>query len=174
MSKSCSNNIAGIALGCSSTIKQNVRLIAGGGHTFMENSGISWTGNTFNPWVGCTKVSAGCDHCYAESLSKWTGYAKWGAGAERRVTSDENWRKPIKWNGQAQEAGTRTKVFCASMADIFDSEAPAEARERLWDLIRTTPFLDWQILTKRPQNISKMLPPDWAEGWDNVDRKSVV
>ena len=134
----------------------------------MENTGISWTDNTFNPWVGCTKVSAGCDHCYAESLSKRTGYAKWGAGAERRVTGDDNWRKPIKWNSQAEEAGTRIKVFCASMADVFDSEASADARERLWDLIRMTPFLDWQILTKRPTNILRFLPADWADGYSNV------
>jgi len=130
----------------------------------VENSGISWTTHTFNPWVGCTKVSAGCVHCYAETLNKRTGHANWGPGAERRVTSDVNWRKPIKWNRQADAAGERTKVFCASMADVFDEEAPAYARERLWTLIRMTPFLDWQLLTKRPTNIRRFLPKDWGDG----------
>ena len=134
----------------------------------MENSGISWTDNTFNPWVGCTKVSAGCDHCYAESQSRWTGFAKWGPGAVRRVTGDANWLNPIKWNRRAQEIGTRTKVFCASMADVFDGEALTDARERLWDLIRVTPFLEWQLLTKRPTNIDRFLPKDWGDGYPNV------
>ena len=134
----------------------------------MENSGISWTTNTFNPWVGCTRVSTGCDHCYAEVMNKRTGNANWGAGAIRRVTSDANWRNPIKWNRQAEAVGTRTKVFCASMADVFDGEAPAEARERLWDLIRRTPFLDWQMLTKRPVNLHRYLPTDWGDGYRNV------
>jgi protein gp37 len=84
------------------------------------------------------------------------------------VTSDANWRNPIKWNRQAEAAGTRIKVFCASMADIFDGEAPAEARERLWDLIGATPFLVWQILTKRPANIHRYLPKDWGDGYRNV------
>ncbi len=134
----------------------------------MENSGISWTDNTFNPWVGCTKVSAGCDHCYAASINKRAGGSNWGPGAERRVTRDANWRGPVKWNRQAEAAGTRIKVFCASMADVFDGEAPADARERLWNLIRATPFLDWQLLTKRPTNIHRFLPKDWGDGYPNV------
>ena len=93
-----------------------------------------------------------------------------GPGAERRVTNDSNWRNPIKWNRQAEAAGTRTKVFCASMADIFDGEAPAEARERLWDLIRVTPFLDWQLQTKRPTNIARFLPKDWGDGYVSTYR----
>jgi protein gp37 len=134
----------------------------------MENTGISWTTHTFNPWIGCTKVSTGCDNCYAEGFNKRMGQGNWGPGAERRVTSDINWRNPIKWNRQAEAAGTRTKVFCASMADIFDGEAPAETRERLWDLIRATPSLDWQLLTKRPTNIARFLPKDWGDGYPNV------
>lgn len=134
----------------------------------MENSEIAWTDNTFNPWVGCTKLSAGCDHCYAENTNKRAGHSNWGAGAERRVTTDTNWRGPIRWNRKAEAAGTRTKVFCASMADVFDGEASADARKRLWDLIRTTPFLDWQILTKRPANFHRFLPKDWGDGYSNV------
>lgn len=134
----------------------------------MENTEIAWTDSTFNPWIGCTKVSAGCDNCYAEKQCNWTGLAKWGPGAVRRVTSDANWSGPVRWNRKAESDGTRTKVFCASMADVFDGEAPADARKRLWELIRITPFLDWQILTKRPANFRRFLPKDWGSGYSNV------
>lgn len=65
-------------------------------------------------------------------------------------------------------AAERQRVFCSSMADIFDEEGPADQRERLWQLIRQTPSLDWLLLTKRPQNISKFLPADWNQGYSNV------
>ena len=136
----------------------------------MELSKIAWTDNTFNPWIGCTRVSAGCEHCYAEAqnrLRTWNG-GTWGPGAPRKVTSDENWRKPLAWDKKAREEGKRTKVFCASLSDVFDHEAPIEARQRLWELIRQTPNLDWLILTKRPQNFKKYLPEDWGTGYLNV------
>ena len=129
---------------------------------------ISWTDHTFNPWLGCTKVSAGCTHCYAETLAKRYDWATWGAGETRKRTSDANWRKPLAWNRAAEKAGVRRRVFCASLADVFDDEAPAGARADLWDLIRQCPSLDWQLLTKRPQNIAHCLPKDWGDGWTNV------
>jgi protein gp37 len=147
---------------------QHFRLIAGRSAIVMENSEIAWTDNTFNPWIGCAKISDGCDYCYAEKQCNWTGLAEWGPGAVRRVTSDTNWRGPVKWNRKAEDAGIRTKVFCASLADVFDGEAPAAARIRLWELIRVTPFLDWQILTKRPANFRRFLPKDWGDGYRNV------
>jgi protein gp37 len=147
---------------------QHFRLIAGRSVFVMENSKIAWTDNTFNPWMGCTKKSAGCDHCYAEKQCNWTGLAKWGKGAVRQVTTDVYWRGPVKWNRNAEEAGTRTKVFCASLADVFDEEAPSDIRIRLWELIRNTPFLDWQILTKRPEDFRRFLPKDWGDGYRNV------
>jgi protein gp37 len=131
-----------------------------------ENSAIEWTQHTFNPWWGCTKVSPGCDHCYAEVLDKRTGGAHWGPHAERRRTKD--WSGPIKWNRRCEKLGIRERVFCASMADVFDNAVPVEWRSDLFDLIRQTPHLDWLLLTKRPQNIAKMLPPDWGNGWPNV------
>ncbi len=81
---------------------------------------------------------------------------------------DKHWAEPLKWNAAAEKAGIRRRVFCASMADVFDLEAPAGQRERLWALIRATPWLDWQLLTKRPENIAAMLPPDWSDGYPNV------
>lgn len=122
-----------------------------------ENSKIEWTDHTFNPWVGCTKISPACDHCYAESWAKRTGNANLWAG-ERRRTTAENWRKPLKWNKDAEVEGVRRKVFCASLADVFDNQVPGGWRDDLWSLIKATPSLDWLLLTKRPQNIAKMLP----------------
>ena len=134
-----------------------------------ENSKIEWTTNTFNPWIGCQKVSPGCGHCYAETLSNRRGWTQWGPQGERVRTSPANWKKPLSWNRKAAGNGTRPRVFCASLADVFDNQAPPGAREDLFELIRSTPFLDWQLLTKRPQNFSSFLPGDWGEaGYSNV------
>lgn len=130
----------------------------------MQESKIAWTDHTFNPWIGCTRVSAGCIHCYAETQNahyNWNG-GGWGPGAPRKVTSDDNWRNPIRWDRAAAAEGKRAKVFCASLADVFDPEAPAGARERLFELILETPNLDWLLLSKRPENFDLMLPANWA------------
>ena len=132
-----------------------------------ERTGISWTDHTFNSWVGCTKVSPACDFCYAESWAKRTGAPELWNG-ERRRTTLANWKQPRKWNRDAADAGVRRRVFCCSLADVFDNKVPTIWREDLWELIRETPSLDWQMLTKRPQNIAKMLPPDWGHGFHNV------
>lgn len=138
-----------------------------------ENSKIEWTDHTFNPWVGCTKISPACDHCYAESWAKRTGSPDLWQGGRRRTTGS-NWLQPIKWNRQAATAGVRRKVFCASLADVFDNQVPASWRDDLWRLVEQTPHLDWLLLTKRPQNIAKMLPDPlagvraWDNGWPNV------
>ena len=133
-----------------------------------ENSRIEWTHHTFNPWIGCQHVSSGCENCYAEKLAKWRGWAAWGPGEERVLTSEANWRLPLRWNRQAEEAGERRRVFCASLADVFDAHAPQGARERLWELIRATPSLDWLLLTKLPHNVRRMLPADWGDGYPNI------
>lgn len=135
-----------------------------------ENSGIEWTNHTFNPWIGCTKVSPACDHCYAEEWDKrYEGGQHWGAKAPRRRTSEANWKKPLMWNKKAAAAGVRERVFCASLADVFDNKVPPEWRDDLFELIKATPNLDWLLLTKRPQNIYRMLPNDWGcNGYHNV------
>ncbi len=134
----------------------------------MENSEISWTDNTFNPWIGCTKITPGCDHCYANTLNKRCGHDNWGKGEARRVTSDSYWRKPLKWNRLAQDTGQRIKVFCGSMCDWADKSAPDGVRDDLWSLIRQTPNLQWLMLTKRPVQAKKFLPDDWGEGYAHV------
>lgn len=133
-----------------------------------EKTGIEWCDSTFNPWVGCTKISPGCDNCYAEQLSKrWWGEEGLWSGSVR-VAGDAMWRKPLSWNRAAAKSGKRHLVFCASMSDVFDNQAPIAARERLFDLIKQTPALTWLLLTKRPQNFGKLLPADWGDGYKNV------
>jgi len=139
-----------------------------------ENSKIEWTDHTFNPWIGCQKVSPGCDHCYAEAQNafrKWNG-GTWGPHAPRKRTSVGYWKTPSKWDAKARafkdEHGHRPRVFCASLADVFDNQAPSAWREDLFALIRQYDQLDWLLLTKRPQNILKMLPSDWDDGYPNV------
>lgn len=124
-----------------------------------ENSGIAWTDNTFNPWIGCTKVSPGCEHCYAAAYDqRYSGGEHWGPGAPRRRTNVQNWNKVRKWDREAAAAGKRTRVFCASLADVFDNEVPDEWRRDLWQLIDETPNLDWILVTKRVGNVERMAP----------------
>lgn len=128
------------------------------------NSAIEWTTHTFNPWWGCTKVSPACDHCYAETWAKRTGFEIWGQDATRRFFGDKHWAEPLKWSRDAEKTGERSRVFCASMCDILEDRRDLDAsRQRLWDLIEETPFLDWLLLTKRPQSYQRMLPAAWRE-----------
>ena len=130
-----------------------------------EGSKIEWTDHTFNPWWGCQRVSLGCERCYAETFSKRLGLKLWGpesAGTPRRFFGDKHWAEPLKWDRKAAAEGVRRRVFCASMADVFEDRGDLVGhRERLFRLIRTTPSLDWLLLTKRPQNLKRMLPLAW-------------
>lgn len=123
-----------------------------------EVTKIEWCDHTFNPWVGCQKVSPGCDHCYAEGWAKRSGMVQWGPHADRRRTSEANWRKPLKWAKAARGTGKRPRVFCASLADWLDNQVPTEWRIDLAILIEATPELDWLLLTKRPENYSRLAP----------------
>lgn len=131
-----------------------------------EKTGISWTDSTFNPWIGCTKVGPGCDNCYAEALmdKRWHKVT-WGSGQARQRTSAANWKQPLLWEREheafALMHSRRRRVFCASLADVFDNEAPPQWRGELWALVKATPHLDWLILTKRIGNAAGMAP---AEG----------
>src|SRR5690348_736847 len=129
-----------------------------------EGTKIQWTDHSFNPWWGCTRVSPGCEHCYAEAFAKRTGLG-WGVAAERRFFGDKHWNEPRRWNAAAEKEGRRHRVFCASMADVFEDRPElAPWRERLWDLIDETPWLDWQLLTKRPENVNRLVTPAWHTG----------
>jgi len=138
---------------------------------------IDWADSTFNGWIGCTKVSPACDNCYAAvATPSRTLSIEWGAGKPRHRTSEANWHKPLLWNarpfyectncawrGEDPDGAScpccrildgslrnaRRSVFCSSLADVFDNEVPEEWLADLLDLIRRTPNLDWQLLTKR-------------------------
>lgn len=174
----------------------------------MGITSIQWTstiakdgtvipGYTFNPWIGCTKVAPGCANCYAEAdMDKRRGRVQWGPNGSRSRTSDSYWRDPIKWNNAAQESGERHRVFCASLADVFedwkgrfvDTQGRTLHRGKPWgvkekyvydhvmigksvatihdlradlfELIDATPHLDWLLLTKRPENILRVICPN--------------
>lgn len=129
-----------------------------------KNSHIEWTHHTFNPWWGCHKVSPACDNCYAELWAKRMGHRLWGTDAPRRFFTDSHWREPLTWNEEARKSRRRERVFCASMADVFERRSDLNAqRARLWDLIESTPNLDWLLLTKRPQNVGRIAP--WGNEW---------
>lgn len=126
-----------------------------------ENSKIEWTDHTFNPWIGCTKVSPACDGCYAENLMANRYHrVEWGAGEDRVRTSVHNWRMPLAWDRAAASTGTRPRVFCASLADVFDNEVEEMWRVDLFKLIEATPNLVWLLLTKRIGNVRKMTDPE--------------
>lgn len=132
------------------------------------NSKIEWTTHTFNPWWGCLKISEACKNCYAEAWAKRVGKQVWGLDAERRQFGDAHWREPLKWNTAAAGSLVRPRVFCASMADVFeDRDDLAASRARLWQLIEATPNLDWLLLTKRPASVRRLA--GWGSAWpENV------
>lgn len=122
-----------------------------------EVTKIEWADHTFNPWIGCTKVSPACDNCYAaELMDVRYGRARWGAGEDRVRTAPSNWKQPLKWDRAAAAAGTRPFVFCSSLADVFDNEVDELWRADLFRLIEATPNLVWLLLTKRIGNVVKM------------------
>jgi protein gp37 len=146
----------------------------------MSETTIQWTwrrlpdgtlvkGYTYNPWWGCLKVSEECHHCYAEAIAHHYGHDVWGpmANTPRRLFDAKHWAEPLTWNRQAEKQGHRRNVFCASMADVFEQHPDViDARMQLWSLIHRTPWLNWLLLTKRPENILKLSP--WGHWPDNI------
>ncbi len=132
-----------------------------------ETTQIQWCDHTFNPWIGCVKVSPECKHCYAEQStparrSKARGLPLWGPGSARQYTSDAYWKQPFKWARRAKRDGVRRRVFCASLADVFERRTELDVkRAMLWALIELTPELDYLLVTKRPENVLGMVPERW-------------
>lgn len=134
-----------------------------------ETTNIEWCDATFNPWLGCTKVSpGGCANCYAEvstpaRVKRAAGVETWGPHGQRQRTSAHNWKQPLAWNAKAEREGRRLRVFCASLADVFDNAVPPVWRADLFKLIGDTPHLDWLLLTKRIGNVGNMIPFGWQD-----------
>ena len=140
-----------------------------------ETTGIAWCDSTFNPWVGCSKVSPGCKNCYAEAFDRRVGGApkhqrsdpskpmlRWGPGAPRTRTSVAYWKQPLRWDKEAEKTGQRRRVFCASMADVFDEDVPHAWLDELQGLVVVTSHLDWLLLSKRPEAYRR-----WGGPWDD-------
>lgn len=135
----------------------------------VANTRIEWAHHTFNPWIGCQHVSPACDHCYAETLATARLGVAWGSDAERRRTKPSTWAQPRRWNREAGRLGVRYRVFCASLADVFDNAVDPAWRRDLFALIGECPNLDWLLLTKRIGNGVDMLPPSHLKSpWPNV------
>ena len=127
-----------------------------------DTTTIEWCDSTFNPWIGCTRISRACDDCYAARSTPARALGvMWGPSQPRHRTADSTWEQPRAWQRQAAAFqalhGRRRRVFCASLADVFDNEVPAQWRADLFDLIKATPALDWLLLTKRVGNAWKMM-----------------
>jgi protein gp37 len=137
----------------------------------MGRTAISWTDLTFNLWWGCVRVSPGCVGCYADMTARRYGHAGlWRRSGPRRFLGEGTWSQPRKWNRDAELAGRVDLVFCSSMADAFEIHPVAEiaeqqelARQRLWQMVDAYPFLIWQLLTKRLDNVADLVP--WGDTW---------
>jgi protein gp37 len=131
-----------------------------------KESNIAWTDATFNPWMGCVKVSPGCQHCYAEQDRLRRGQRLWGPTAPRQRTSEAYWRKPLSWQREAVASGRRLRVFCGSLCDVCeDRDDLLPIRADLMHLIERTPNLDWLLLTKRPENFMRFFGRRWGPQW---------
>ncbi|HTA22657.1 MAG TPA: DUF5131 family protein [Terriglobales bacterium] len=127
-----------------------------------ENSGISWTHNTQNFWVGCDKVAPECAKCYIGRILPKQGREPWG-----EVHRTQTWAEPWKWEREGVRLGTAKRVFTCSLSDFFHVKADPWRREA-WAIIKRTPHLVWLVLTKRPELIEARLPRDWGNGYPNV------
>lgn len=133
----------------------------------MEGSDIQWTNDTFNAVEGCEKVSAGCKNCYAEARNdRFHGGENWGPGSPRLMRSPAYWNGPKKWNREAEKAGVRRRVFAGSLCDVCEDHPDwIEPRKRLAGIILSTPWLDWQMVTKRPENYRRLWDPFFGDAW---------
>jgi protein gp37 len=122
---------------------------------------VAWTERTFNSWRGCTKISPGCKHCYM-----FTAQERYGRDPSV-VVRTKTWGDPVRWQKAAAAAGRTEMVFTCSWSDWFH-EGADQWRDEAWALLKSTPNLQYQILTKRPERILDHLPADWGNGYSNV------
>jgi protein gp37 len=133
-----------------------------------ETSSIEWTDATINFWWGCTKVSPGCDNCYAEQWNAFRGSGQWGPGAPRRMIKGAAalLRRINRNAGKfVQVHGRRPRIFMHSMSDVFDNEVPNEIRHNALRQAAAASAVHIQIVTKRIGNVRDMVPPEWLNSW---------
>jgi len=141
-----------------------------------RSTSIEWADSTLNIWFGCTKVSAACDHCYAEAWSKRSALVKWGPG-ETRVQA-KHWREELEAISRlAAKAGRPWFVFVNSLSDFFDNEADDALRAEALAAFRLHPRVTFILLTKRIGNAHGMLvragglPPNCAAMITAIDQE---
>lgn len=144
-----------------------------------HNTKIEWCDHTFNPWEGCQETGPGCDHCYARAMNARFNHGvaiNFGPGAPRRRTSAANRALPRRWNAQADafmaQHGRRQRVFALSLGDWADNQVPIEWLVDFLEVVRTTPGLDWLLLTKRIGLVKSRLHQANAyvvDNWPAVD-----
>jgi protein gp37 len=132
-----------------------------------KDSAIGWCDDTFNPWIGCARVGPECDDCYAAVSTPARAFGvTWGAHTTRHITSVAKWREPLAWHCDPIRDGRRRRVFCASLADVFEDRRDLDLpRAWLWAVIEHTPDLDWLLLTKRPAKVPRLVPAAWMTAW---------
>ncbi len=125
--------------------------------------GISWCHYTLNPWEGCEKISPACDFCYAwERDKRWHNGENWGQEAFRLFHRETYWEQPYKWNAEAHANRERRRVFCGSLCDVMEDRRDLdEPRVKLYNLIDACEWLDFLLVTKRPENFRRLLPAAW-------------
>lgn len=121
-------------------------------------------GYSANVWEGCTPVSAACKNCWAEAVAKRQGFDVWGANNSRHLTGDAVFANVIAWNKKALKTGQRRGVFWEDMGDLFEDRPELEARRvRAFEAMEAAQGLDHMLLTKRPENVLRMVPASWRE-----------
>ena len=137
------------------------------GGAMSDVTAIEWTDHTFNPWWGCSRVSPACRFCYADRDAQRYGHQVWRRHGPRRMLSDANWQRPLRWNRDAERAGIPAKVFCASMADVFEDH-PDVAAPRERRMVRepgsgpVPPLIEWVICGGESGPRARPTHPAWA------------
>lgn len=141
------------------------------------DTGIEWTDSTWNPVRGCTRVSEGCKHCYAELLAaRFSDPGQWGHGLAKRfirpdggmegrwtgqvgLADDRKLTWPLRFKGhpQARAEGRPTRIFVNSTSDLFHEALPDSAIDRVFAVMALTPQHTYQVLTKRPERMRAYL-----------------
>lgn len=134
-----------------------------------KDTKITWANNTFNPWIGCAKVATGCANCYAErEMEHHWKKVIWGPDGTRKRTSKKYWGQLARWNAEAAAAGTRPRIFCASLADVFEEfDGPIMTTEGKQDIILGK---DGRASSNSPSNPRMTMDDCRLDLFEQIDR----